>query len=209
MLLSTYQSRVLASNEIVDYASVIKSVYGATGPAYDLFVGFKVLCNDKRAFVGGNPRERLAYIDQNLEQIVRGKGVIVRETNGTVADGLWIITLPAPRSTLTEILTNLLDVLSILSKYFEIIPQGIIEINVSGPCEINQLENKLCRLHLDTYEKQLIMPDNTPYKYGHIIRINSNYVLFRTRWNLSDVLSNYNQLLGNLINLTQVIASMY
>lgn len=206
-LVQQYQSRVIGPSEIVDYSSVIMQAYPTQAIQLEPFIGFKVLCRDTNASLM-NPSERIRQIDANLG-FLRHTGCIIRETNNIMPDGYWVITMPVPRSQVFTQLNKLMEVLSIFEQNFGIVRHGLFEINVSGRCSIGDTERCLGGLIIPPrYRGMLEEPDNTPYRLGHVIRINDNYMCLRTRWQLN-VQSSPTSHYEDLIVLSQLISSMY
>lgn len=207
MLVQQYQSRVLGPTEPVDYSSIVMQAYPPYALQMEPFIGFKVLCTDTNAY-NGNPAERIRYIEANLG-FLRGKGCIIRETSISKPDGFWVITMPVPRSQVLTAINNLMEVLTILGQYFGIIRDGLFEINVSGRCHIAETERRLSGLTISTdYLANLVPPDNSPYRLGHIVRINDQYMVLRTRWDLSKNITP-GAISNALTVIPQLIASMY
>ena len=206
-LVQQYQMRVLRPSEVVDYSSAVKQAYPPYAIQSEPFIGLKVLCKDTMAFVL-DPPSRIRQIEANLG-FMRGKGCLIRETSQTMPDGFWIITMPVPRSQIAQQFNNLMEVLAILEQHFSIVRCGIIEINVSGRCSIAETERCMMGLTIpQRYSEALVVPDNTPYRYGHLIRINDNFMCLRTRWDLTRQTQNtvhYEEILV----LAQLISSMY
>ena len=157
-IVQQYQTRVLGPEEPVDYASIIKQSYPPYAIQQEPFVGFKVLCTDTMAY-STNPGERMRYIDANMN-VVRGRGCIVRETSKNKPDGLWIISLPVPRSQVTQQLNNLFDVLATFEQYLGIIKDGLFEINVSGKCNVMEVEYCFQRLVIPQRYMINLVPSN-------------------------------------------------
>lgn len=207
MLVQQYQSRILGPTEPVMYSEIIKQVYPPAAVHQEPFIGFKALCTDTNAY-GVNPAERIRQIEMNIN-FIRGKGCIIRETSSIKPDGFWVVTLPVPRSQVSEALNNMMSVLMTLEQYFGIKRDGLFEVNVSGKCSIHETERCLSGLTLTQQLMQyLVSPDNTPYRLGHIIRINEQFMVLRTRWNFTN--SNVpSTIYDNLTVISQLIASMY
>lgn len=207
ILVQQYQSRVLGPTETVDYSTIVMQTYPPDALKQEPFVGFKVLCTDTQAY-NGNPGDRIRAIDASLG-FLRGKGCIIRETSPAKPDGFWVISLPVPRSQISLALNNLMDVLATFEQYMGIVRDGLFEVNVSGRCNVNETEICLGRITLPpSYASNLVPPDNTPYRLGHVVRINDNFMCLRTRWDLKHIntpASNYEA----LTVISQLIASMY
>ena len=188
MLVNNYQNHVLSANEIVDYANIIRSAYNVVAIQQEPFIGLRVLCKDTRAFSLGNPGDRLRMLDQAC-QMLRGSGCILRESKASVmSDGIWVVTMPVPRSQLSIQLDNLMRVLQTLETHpnLGIIPIGVFEICVSGKCGTLETEGRLSRLSIpQKYQHMMISPMNSPYKFGVCTRINEYYMMYRTMWNMA------------------------
>jgi len=154
-----------------------------------------------------SPADRIRQIDMNLG-ILRGKGCIIRETSSSMPDGFWIISMPVPRSQVNTAINNLMDVIVSMEQYFGIVRHGLFEINVSGRCNIAETERCLSALTIPMrYMSALIEPTETAIRLGHVIRINDNFMVLRTRWNLQiqNNMMNYE----DLVVLSQLISTMF
>lgn len=205
-LTQQYQSRVIGPSEIIDYSTAVMQAYPAQAIQIEPFVGFKVLCKDNNAFVM-NPADRIRQIDANLG-FLRGTGCIIRETNNSMPDGFWVITMPVPRSQVNQQINNLMNVLSIFEQHFGIVRHGLFEVSVSGRCHVTETERCLGGLMIPPrYLDSHVAPNNTPYRFGHVVRINDNFMCLRTRWALkfSSPAAQYE----DLVVLSQLISSIY
>ena len=202
-LVQQYQSRVISPHEIIDYSTAVMQAYPAQAIQNEPFIGFKVLCRDTNAQML-HPAERLRQLDVNLG-FMKGKGTILRETALDMPDGFWVITLPVPRSQVNQQINNLLSVLTILEQTFGIMRLNVVEINVSGRCHVAETERCLSGLMIPPrYMSSLMDPDNTPYRFGHVIRINDNFMCLRTRWDIKQ-----NSVQEDLVVLSQLLSSIY
>lgn len=185
MLIEKYQSHVLNASEIVEYSTIVKNLYPTAAIMNEPFIGFKVLCKDLNA---NNPdsNTRMMYLDKNIGQVMYSKGTIVRATAyNEMPDGLWVITLPVPQSQVVTAFNNLMDVLNTFEQCAGIIKVGTVEINVSGKCHTAMTETCMARLVIPKrFEQYVHVPENSPYKYGWIVRINDNFACLRTRWTI-------------------------
>jgi hypothetical protein len=185
MSIEMYQTGVLGPHQIVDYASTVMQAYPPEAVQSEPFVGFKVLVKDRVAATQ-HPRIRLEYLDRVLQQILPYSGCIVREaTIEEMPDktGLWVITMPVPRSQIIMQIRNLMGVLQKLEQV-SVFLAGQFEVNVSGRCTPMDTESRLGTIYIPpAYANMIINPLNTPYKFGHIKRINEYYMCLRTRWN--------------------------
>lgn len=206
LLVQQYQMRVIGPSEVVEYSRIVMESYPPQAPHLEPFIGFKALCRDGNAFTM-NPADRLRQIDANLG-FLRGTGCIIRETKSSMPDGFWVITLPVPRSQVSQQLSNFMTVLRIFEQNFGIVCQGLFEINVSGRCNITDTERCLSGLMIPPrYTDALVSPENTPYRFGNVVRINDEFMCLRTRWSFKATQSMDH--CEDLIVLSQLISSMY
>jgi hypothetical protein len=181
-MIENYQSKILNPDEIVDYSTeMICSVRPET-IQMEPMIGFKILTRDMRAFAS-TQAARFQFLEANLA-FLRDTGCIIRETHPIEAkDGFWLITFPVPLSQLSNQLMKLTKVLDFMTTRFGIVPQNLIEINVSGRCPVAETEWRLQNVNIPQDMRRFIVePANTPYKMGHIIRINEGYAMLRTMW---------------------------
>lgn len=183
--IETFQSRIIGPTEIVPYSDIVMQAYPPYAIASEPFIGLKVLVRDMQASKG-TPAARLQFIDQYLGSLLKDQGVIMRETNNNImVDGYWVITMPVPKSQLKQQLNNLVVVLSNLEKYFGIVYQDMLDINISGRCPLIDTERCLSQVSIPRlYQQYLVPSDNSPYKLGYIVRINDEFTVLRTRWKL-------------------------
>lgn len=207
-MIENYQSRILAANEIVDYASEVMVSNRPEVIQFDPMVGFKILMKDLNAFTVPQ-NQRFQQIEQNLG-FLSGTGCIIRETNPREAvDGFWVISFPVPLSLINVQITNIMRVLSILKNSFGIVSLDLIEINVSGRCPLNEVEFRFARVAIPPeIRNYMVEPNNTPYKLGHIVRINDNYAMLRTMWDWRSQ-TNKQSRSSDLIVIPQLIANMF
>lgn len=186
MSILSLQQRVLSPNSPVDYSTIIMQSYPPYAIQKEPFIGFKIKCRDTQAgnYYGGEARMR--QIDAFLQQtnVLVNTGVILRASHFEMPDGIWVITMPVPRSQIMNALQNMFRVLAILERQLGIVMTGEdYEINVSGRCTPMEVENVIGSLYIPpNYLKMLRAPTNTAFKYGHLMRINELYACFRTRW---------------------------
>lgn len=182
-----YQTHVAGPTEIIDYSSIVVGRYPSAAVQMEPFIGIKVLVRDTNASYM-SPHDRMMQIEQNLG-FLRNTGCIIRETSAKMPDGFWVISMPVPRSQIVQQIQNINNVLGTLEQYFGIVKhQGIVEINVSGRCLPQDTERCLRNLIIpDIFNNLLVSPENTPYKIGHVLRINDTFMLLRTRWHLNRV----------------------
>lgn len=202
MTVQQYQNHVLGPTEIVSYNTIVSQGYPPQAIQSEPFIGLKILCRDTNAAIT-NPAARMQQIDQNLG-FLRGTGCLIRETALTMKDGFWLISLPVPRSQLRQQIDKLLNVRDIFAQYFGIVPHGLVEINVSGRCAVQDTERALSSLYIpNRYAENMVAPENSAYRLGQVVRINDTFMLFRTRWffkkNMAD----------DVIELSQLISAMF
>ena len=190
------QQRVLGPDTCVDYSSIIMQSYPPYAIQSEPFIGFKLKCRDTQAGkMYGQQERRVNQIDQFLNPQpnpmgypvtppLADSGVILRATHFQMPDGIWVITMPVPRRQLVDALGRLFKTLQMLEQRLGIVLTGEdYEINVSGICPVQEVEGTLSSLYFPPqYERILEPPSNTPFRYGHLIRINETYACFRTRW---------------------------
>ena len=205
------QQRVLGPETGVDYSTIVMQSYPVAAIQREPFIGFKVKCRDTQSnqYYGGE--QRMRQIDAYLQQthLLANTGVILRATHFEMPDGVWVITMPVPRSQINQCLNNLFRVLQILEQQLGIVLTGEdYEVNVSGRCSPMETEQVIGSLYLPKeYLQMLRQPTNTAYKYGHLIRINEIYACFRTRWNIG--LRPVSQVHDMLMLLSQLISNIF
>lgn len=186
-MIENYQNHILGPTEIIDYGSEMKVGYRPEHLQYEPMIGLKVLLKDLNCRIS-TQSERFQYIENvlNSSGILRNTGCVIRETMYTeFPDGFWLITFPVPATQLMTQLMNLLKVMQFLASQLGIVSTDICEVNVSGRCATNELESRLSMINLGPYAQALIEPNGTPYKLGHIIRINDYFIMMRTIWDFS------------------------
>jgi hypothetical protein len=206
-----YQTRVLSASEGVDYASIIKSTYPPEQLRCEPVVGFKALCTDRQAYAG-NARDRLAFLDTQVGYVVGPRGCIVRETNASKPDGLWVITIPTVRRFLGNQLTNLRETLDIFGNNYDIHSDKIFDVSVSGRCSPVETEQMFQQLIIPkNLEAALVPTNNIMCRLGYIQRINDEFVCLRTRWDFSRINANGTNAssIDNLAQIAQVIVSIF
>lgn len=215
------QQRVLAPDTPVDYSTLIMQAYPPYAIQTEPFIGFKIKCRDTQAGrMYGQGERRVQQIDQFLNPPVNpmgyqvtpplaDSGCILRATHFQMPDGIWVITMPVPRKQLVDSLDRLFKVLQMLEQRLGIVLTGEdYEINVSGICPVNDVENVLSGMFIPPqYLRMLEQPNNTPFRYGHLIRINETYACFRTRWNPG--LMPANNVYEILMTLSQLLATIF
>lgn len=212
MSIMQLQQRVLSPEAGVDYSTIIMQSYPAYAIQREPFIGFKIKCRDTQVSrYYGAGEERMKQIDAFLQQtnMLVGTGVILRATHFEMPDGIWVITMPAPRSFVMTSLQKLFSVLQLLEQRLGIVMTGEdYEICVSGRCLPMEVESTIGSLHISPqYLRYLREPTNTAFKYGHLIRINDVYACFRTRWNPG--LQSPTQIQEFLMMLSQLISAIF
>lgn len=185
-MIENYQSHILKPSEIVDYATEIMRGLRPENVAAESLVGFRILCKDLNAMSFGTQSERFRMLEMNLG-FLKNTGCIIRETHLAESnDGFWLITFPVPLSQLSTQLTKLMNVMNYMAGQLGIVSRDVVEINISGRCLVSETEARLGRVSIPpVYDQYRIEPTNTPYKMGHLVRINEEYALLRTMWNFS------------------------
>jgi hypothetical protein len=210
MSIMQLQQRVLSPNAGVDYSTIIRQSYPPEAVQREAFVGFKVLCRDSQVTRFRTGEERMCMIDQFICQthVLQNTGVILRATHTDMPDGIWVITMPVPRSQINQALTNLFNVLTALEQYLGIFITGNIEVNASGRCHVNETVQILGSLNIPpNFEQAVQIPNGTPFKHGHFIRINDFFGCYRIRYSIA--VSNAYQLKGAMLQLAEAQAVIY
>ena len=200
-MIENYQTHILKPDEIVDYSSELMRSFRPEQICYEPMIGFKVLCRDLNSYIMGTNQARFQAIEQTLG-VLRNTGCVIRETHmNESSDGFWIVTFPVPKSHLLQQVNNLMSVLKFFADNLGIVSTDVCEINVSGRCNYNETEGRLSSIVIpNVYSYALVEPQNTPYKMGHVIRINQAYILLRTMWDFgrngsgTKVANRYNEL---------------
>lgn len=191
-MIENYQRRVLSPGEVVDYAAEVMYKYQPVNLQCEPLVGLRVLLKDTNGRVT-DPATRLSQIDaymsvtSNCGGVLRGTGCILREAMpNELQDGIWLITFPCTTSVLATQLTNMMNVLNYMAQNLGIVSTEIVDINVSGRCPMTEEGGRLSSVQITPkYATVLSSPTNSPYKLGHIVRINDMFAMLRTRWDWS------------------------
>ena len=209
-MIENYQSRILKPNEIVDYSNEIIRNNKPETLQFEPFIGFKIMCKDLNAYTT-TQANRFQFLEQNLG-FLRNSGCIIRETHPAEApDGFWVVTFPVPQSQLSRQLINITNVIDLMANQFGIVPQDMIEINVSGRCPEAETGFRLGTINIpQNYRRYMIEPTNTPYKMGHIVRINDDFAMLRTMWDwrVNGASTNGNHM-ADLIVIPQLLTAMF
>jgi hypothetical protein len=209
-MIVNYQNRILAPGEIVDYSNELIHKIQPNILQVESMVGFKLLMRDLNTNIAGTQQARFRMIESNLG-LLRETGCILRETHPTESpDGFWLITFPVPQSMLTRQLTQMTNVVDTLTNNFGSISQDIMEINVSGKCRQGELEWRMARVTIpENYKRFQMEPKSTPYKMGHVIRINDDFVLVRTMWDWTRYNGRDQNHFSDIMVLSQLIGAMF
>lgn len=209
------QTRILRCEDIVDYSSIVMAGYNGAIIQSEPFVGIKILCKDANANMNGNPAQRIAQLDQFLASPLpmtglvpfAGTGCCLRETKRSIMpDGFWLITLPVPRSVLGTQIQNLIKTVQMLGQ-IGISQIGYVEINVSGRCPLNAVENCLSNMMIpENYMQYADQDMQSVYRFGKVERINANFICFRSRWHLAP---NDPNLYQTISAISLLISAMY
>lgn len=207
-VLSRYQNHVLGPHELVEWSKMTMTAYPVYAIQVEPFIGFKLECQDTQACTM-DPRQRLEQIDRIINQtgFLNGSGCIIRESDHSRFDGLWVITVPVPRTQVPTQLNRLSGVMNALSR-LGIKSTGIYEVNVSGKCSYGDTERCLSNLTIpNKFAMSLLSPGNSPYRYGYTQRINDNFMIMRTRWNYNQ--QNFGTISDNMSILAQLISTIF
>lgn len=207
-MIENYQSKILKPDEVVDYSNEIIRGLRPETIQMEPMIGFKVMMKDLNAFAT-TQSQRFQFLEMNLA-FLRGTGCIIRETQPIEAkDGFWVITFPVPQSQLSNQLMKLTAVMDFMANQFGIVPQDLIEVNVSGRCPIAETEWRLGSVNIPQQIRRfMVEPTNTPYKMGHIIRINEDFALLRTMWDWRNQ-ANGQSHMSDLLVIPQLLAGMF
>ena len=210
-MIENYQSRILKPDEVVDYSNELIRGCRPETLQYEPCIGFKVMCKDLNAYTATTQAARFQFLEQNLG-FLRNSGCIIRETHPIEApDGFWVISFPVPQGHLSRQLVNLTNVLDIMANQFGIVSQDMIEINVSGRCLVAEMEYRMSAINIpQNYRRFMVEPTNTPYKMGHILRINEDFVLLRTMWDWRNQGASGNgSHMSDLLVIPQLLTAMF
>ena len=232
--MSTYNlnytaQKILQPEEVFPYSELIMSKYEYPNPGIldRPFVGLKIRLTDYDAN-RMTPEMRIAYLEQNLRQILNGTGCIMRETSMQQAmDGLFLITLPVPINQLDDINCNqikrALVVLDALDRNFNICidtqtdkslpPKIYFEINISGYCPLHERQDRLSTIRIPTNYASMFIPQQSVYTVGNVIPINDMYALLRTQWALpfynGNLGGNYENLKRMVLDVTSALSTAF
>jgi len=181
-MIENYQSHILKPTEVVDYSAELMHGLRPETIQMEPMIGFKLMTKDMNAYVTSQAA-RFQYLEMNLG-FLKDSGCIIRETQPVEApDGFWVVSFPVPISQLSQQLMNITRIMDFIAVNFGIVSSDVVEINVSGRCRVGETEWRLANVNIPAQIRQsLIEPVNTPYKLGHIIRINDEFAMLRTMW---------------------------
>jgi len=209
-MIENYQSHILKPAEVVDYSAEL--IHGLRPEIIQMepMIGFKVMVRDMNAYTTPSQAARFQFIEMNLG-FLKDSGCIIRETQTTESpDGFWVITFPVPQSQLSAQMSKLTIVLDFLTSNFGIIPVDVVEINVSGRCPVGESEWRLANVNIPSAIRQYsVEPTNTPYKLGHIIRINDEFAMLRTMWDWRNSGMPSSSHLSDMLVIPQLISGMF
>lgn len=190
---SSYTQKILQPDEVFPYSEMVMTFYERHNPgilAATPFVGFKIRLTDYDAYKTA-PRARFEFLEPRLRNALDGTGCLIRETHKSDSiDGFYLISLPVPIQQLDDIncdqLSRIGDVLRVLDQNFNISPNPYYEINISGRCTVSETADRLSTIRIPRNYKDMFIPQNSPYNAGRVMRINNNYMLLRTQWDMSE-----------------------
>lgn len=208
-MIENYQSHILKPTEVIDYSAELMSGVRSETIQMEPMIGFKLMTKDMHAY-DSSQAARFQFLEMNLG-FLRGTGCIIRETTPMEApDGFWVISFPVPMSHLSEQLMNITRVMDFIATNFGIVSSDVVEINVSGRCRVGETEWRLGNVTIPAQIRQsLIEPVNTPYKLGHIIRINDEFAMLRTMWDWRRSGTTTSSHMSDLLVIPQLICGMF
>lgn len=207
-LLDQIRTRINGPHEIIEYSNLVLSSYPQVSISTEPFIGLRILLRDTRAF-NQSPHDRIMSLEAELRDtpqragLLKNKGCILRETvYDKMKDGLWLITLPVPRSHLNHQIQNTIEVLNNLEYYFGIITQDLIDINISGRCPVWNMERAMSSIIIPSeYKPMQLTADNSPYQLGYVTRINDEFCILRSRYMISK-----NEMFDKILTIVSLIA---
>lgn len=181
-----YQLRVLFPTEIVPYDQIVMSSYRREDIQREPFVGLKVLLKDTR-YCREYAQERMAEIDANAYVMLQGSGCIMRESNNAImSDGIWLVTLPSPRSLLPTQMKLMTRVLQMLETNLGLVQTNLIETCISVRCPAHEVGRMMSTIVMpQRYMNCIVRPNDgrfMTYTFGNVSEINREYSLIRVRW---------------------------
>lgn len=207
---------IVGPSEIISYSDAIINAYEKKNPRVmkSPFVGFKILMNDNDARKGTG-EQRMRYLDQHIGKVIGGTGCFLRETNASLMPtGFWLVSMPVPLTQLSDytagqmerIMSNVVSLEDVFNMSF----MGRVEINVSGRCTVPATERSLKRVFIPKEFEDLSMKcKGSPYTLGNIVRINDEYMVMRTNWNMEKYRGYYDSLGDAMLQLAHNISAMF
>lgn len=184
--ITSLQNRVLGPSEDVPYATLTQRAYPPTA-FREPFLSVKILMQDDGYMSARCGADRMKQIDSACTRILANSGCILREAEPNVIHngyGIYLISLPVPRSQFANQLRVVLSVMNNLAQYLNIVYTGVIETNVSG--KMTQYDEaqakKMFVLPNHLKEKITVRNEGWGSSVGKIEPINPDYRLFRVLW---------------------------
>ena len=153
--ITSLQNHVLGPSEDVPYAALTERAYPPTA-FRERFMSVKILMQDEGYMNARCGAERMKQLDSACRPILANSGCILREAEAdTVPNGIYLISLPVPRSQFQRQLGIVLSVMNRLAQDLGIMYTGVIETNVSGRMNEydEQIAKKMFRLPQSLEEK--------------------------------------------------------
>jgi len=192
-------TRVLTPNEVFQYGSFIRTTFPQhkTEP----MIGFKIQMKDTRP--GANPAEKVNMLDQYSQQLFVGKYCMMREGIITDINSYYLISLPVPRSMLSQQLQNISYVLQALGQNFGICRQALTEISVSGKANMYETDKIMSSIIIPPQYMQKIVPFSG-LSIGQMVWISREFACLRTKWNIPEA-----SVLDDMGLIAQLISSVF
>lgn len=187
--ITRFQNRVLGPAEDVPYATLTQKAYPPVA-FREPFMSVKVLMQDEGYMNARCGADRMKQIDAALPRILANSGCIMREavdnTNPNGGYGLYLISLPVPRSQFQNQLRTVISVMNTLAQVLGIVYTGIIETNISGRMTAYDEQQAKKLFVIPTHLKNKIALRNEGWgtSIGKIDPINQEYRLFRIIWKI-------------------------
>lgn len=214
---NNYTQHILHPEEVFPYSEMIMMNYEHQNPgiiSMTPFVGLKIRLTDLDAYKMGPPA-RITFLERNMRNILSGNGCMLRETRPVDSmDGLYLISLPVPIHQLDDYNCNQLsrfgEVLYLLDTQFNIVANPYFEINISGRCAVAETADRLSTIRIPNNYKDMFIPQESPYNAGRVIRINNNYMLLRTQWDMSKLGAfNYENFKNMVLDITPGLSTAF
>ena len=214
---NTYTQKILHPSEVFPYSEMVFNNYERQNPgilAASPFVGLKIRMTDFDAYKA-QPGVRISFLEHNIRDILVGNGCIMRETFPQDAtDGFYLITLPVPINQLDNYNCNQLgrigEVLNLLDAQFNISANPYFEINISGRCPIAETPDRLSTIRIPRNSRDMFIHQDSPFNAGRVIRINNEYALLRTQWDMSRLGAfNYENFRNMVLDITPGLSTAF